>query len=60
MKRVGIRCSVCSKLCNLWYKPLNDYVYKLKLGNKYLIQCSYHCWREESGRTKERHGREED
>lgn len=51
LKRDEIRCSVCGKDCNLWMKSVEAYVYKFNTGHKYLFQCSYHCWREETRRS---------
>ena len=49
---MDIKCSVCGGYCNLWLKSFQDYVYKVKLDSKYIVQCSYKCWRTETKRRR--------
>lgn len=51
MRRYEARCSVCRKLCDFQYRSFYDWTYKIKIEGKYLIQCSYSCWRKEKGRN---------
>lgn len=60
MKKTDIRCSVCGKQCNLWWKSFKDYAYKIYINHKCVVQCSYSCWMKETKRLEEeKDGRKE-
>ena len=50
-EKVKNKCSVCGKRCQLYFKNMEDYVYKIKVKGRTLVQCSYTCWRIEQGRN---------
>ena len=53
----GYRCSECGREFIMGYgMNFNDYVYKVQIMKrkmyKWLVQCSYGCWRKVNGRDE--------
>ena len=40
----GYKCSECGRRCGIWMVDVKEYVYKVKDGRKWKMQCSYTCW----------------
>lgn len=50
---MAIKCSVCGKTCPVWFKNIQDYVYKIRTKKNCYTQCSYTCWREQQRRLED-------